>query len=109
MKNNIETSSAHTPNALLNDLHNLIAEVEKLAETGGDVAGDTLEALRARFETAHERLGEICACTKKKIAAGVHCANETIRANPYQSLAIASGVALLIGFLLGRQHRHSAD
>ncbi|EIQ00809.1 hypothetical protein OpiT1DRAFT_05365 [Opitutaceae bacterium TAV1] len=108
MKNNSETT-ARTSRELLDDLHTLVAEVEKLTgDSASEPAADTLEALRARFTAAQERLTDLCACTKKKIVAGAHCADEAIRAKPYQALAIAAGVGLFIGFLAGRRSK-SAD
>lgn len=50
-----------------------------------------------------ERLGEVYASAKKNISAGAQHTDEAIRANPYQSMAIAVGVGLLIGVLIGRR------
>ncbi len=60
-------------------------------------------ALRARFDAAHERLSELCSCAKQKVVAGAKCTDQAIRANPYQSLAIAAGVGVLVGVLVGRR------
>ncbi len=103
MKNNND-STAQTPQDLVNDLHALVAEAEKMM--GGAITehtGDALGALRTRFDAAQERLGDLYEGTRKKVVAGAKCADATIRANPYQSLAIAAGVGLLIGVLLGRR------
>ena len=102
MKN---SSSIQTPTDLLNDLHALVAEAEKMM--GDSISEHTAEAvgaLRARFETAQERLGELYSGAKKKVIAGARYSDETIRANPYQSIAIAAGVGLLVGVLLGRRN-----
>ena len=42
---------------------------------------------------------------KQRVAAGARCTDEAIRANPYQSLAIAAGVGVVVGVLLGRRNR----
>ena len=33
------------------------------------------------------------------------CTDQAIRANPYQSLAIAAGVGILVGVLIGRRSK----
>jgi len=40
---------------------------------------------------------------KKKVVAGAKYTDSTIRENPYRALAIAAGVGLLVGVLLGRR------
>lgn len=105
MKNNNEPS-AQTSNELLNDLHALVNEAEKM--TGDSLSEHStaaISALRTRFESAQERLGELYTGTKKRVVAGAKCTDEAIRANPYQSLAIAAGVGLLVGVLVGRRSK----
>jgi ElaB/YqjD/DUF883 family membrane-anchored ribosome-binding protein len=104
MKSNNDT--AQTPRELLNDLHALVAEAEKMmGDSLSEHAGEAVGALRARFDAAHERLGEVCSRAKQKVVAGAKCTDQAIRANPYQSLAIAAGAGLLIGVLLGRRSK----
>jgi ElaB/YqjD/DUF883 family membrane-anchored ribosome-binding protein len=105
MKNTSETT-AQTPKDLLNDLHALVAEAEKMmGDSLSEQTGDAVSALRARFDAAQERLGDLYAGAKKKVVAGAQYTDETIRANPYQSLAIAAGLGLLVGVLLGRRSK----
>ena len=104
MKNNHET--AQTPKDLLNDLHTLVAEAEKMmGDSVSEHTADAVGALRERFDAAQERMSEFYAGAKKKVVAGAHYTDETIRANPYQSLAVAAGVGLLVGVLLGRRSK----
>lgn len=104
MKSNNDT--AETPRELLNDLHALVAEAEKMmGDSLSEHTGEAVGALRARFDAAHERLGEVCSRAKQKVVAGAKCTDQAIRANPYQSLAIAAGAGLLIGVLLGRRSK----
>jgi ElaB/YqjD/DUF883 family membrane-anchored ribosome-binding protein len=105
MKNNKETT-AQTPKELLNDLHALVMEAEKmLSESVSEHTADAVNGLRTRFNAANERLGEFYVDARKKVAAGAKYTDEAIRANPYQSLAIAAGVGLLLGVLLGRRSK----
>jgi ElaB/YqjD/DUF883 family membrane-anchored ribosome-binding protein len=102
MKNNKQT--AHTPKELLGELQGIAGEAQtilagSLSEHSVKVFGD----LRTRFDAVHDRFAETCAETRKKIVAGARCTDETIRANPYQSLAIAAGIGLLVGVFVSRR------
>jgi len=104
MKNNKATS--HTPKELLHDLQALVVEAETmLTDSASEHSGEAVDSLRARFTDAQERFSEIYEGAKKKVVAGAKCTDETIRANPYQSIAIAAGVGLLIGVLVGRRSK----
>ncbi|HEY0947101.1 MAG TPA: hypothetical protein VGD81_17595 [Opitutaceae bacterium] len=93
-----------TAEELLNELRTLVKEAEKtLGDSIAETSDETLSALRARFVAAQERLTELYGDTKQKIIAGGRKADETIRENPYQALAIAVGVGVLLGVLLGRR------
>ncbi len=103
MKNNTE-ATAHSPEDLLNDLRALVTEAEKMMGSSvTEHSSDAVGALRARFDAAQERLGELYAGARQKVVAGAKCTDAAIRANPYQALAIAAGVGLLVGVLVGRR------
>ena len=100
MKNNDTT--AQTPKELLHDLHELVAEAEKMmGESISEHTHDAVSALRSRFDTAQERLGDLYEGARKRVVAGAKCTDAAIRANPYQSLAITAGVAVGVGLLVG--------
>ena len=102
MKNNTET--AQTPKDLLNDLHALVAEAEKMmGDSLSEHTEDAVSALRSRFDAAQERFADVYAGARKKVIAGAKYTDATIRENPYQSIAIAAGVGLIVGILLGRR------
>lgn len=95
---------AQSSKDLLDDLHTLVTEAEKvLADSNPTQAGETMNALRSRLEAAQARLGEFYATARQRAIAGAKMTDETIRANPYQSIAVAAGVGLVIGFLVGRR------
>jgi len=104
MKNNQDT--VHTPRELLSELQVLVAEAETMmADSLSEHSAAAIESLRARFFAAQERFAELYDGAKRKVVAGARCTDEAIRANPYQSLAIATGVGLLVGVLLGRRSK----
>jgi ElaB/YqjD/DUF883 family membrane-anchored ribosome-binding protein len=104
MKNN--DNAAQTPKELLNDLQTLVTEAEALiAGSATEHSADAFDSLRSRFSAAQERFTDAYTGARKKVIAGAKYTDETIRANPYQSLAIAAGVGLLIGVLAGRRSK----
>ncbi len=105
MKNS-QPEATGVSDAFLSDLRALVTEAEKLLDDseGGDTNGKGL-ALRERFEAAQERFTDLYAGAKKRAIAGGKQTDRAIRDNPYQAMAIAAGVGLLIGALLGRRSR----
>lgn len=104
MKNNQET--AQTPKDLLEDLHALVAEAEKMmGEAVSERTGDAMSALRSRYDAAQEKLGVLYQGARQRVVAGAKCTDAAIRENPYQALAIAAGVGLIAGILLGRRSK----
>jgi ElaB/YqjD/DUF883 family membrane-anchored ribosome-binding protein len=105
MKNNT-ASTAQTPKELLSELQALVAEAEKMmGDSVSEHTEDAISTLRTRFDAAQERFAEVYEGAKKRVVAGAKCTDAAIRANPYQSLAIAAGVGLLVGVLLGRRSK----
>jgi ElaB/YqjD/DUF883 family membrane-anchored ribosome-binding protein len=102
MKNS-HTAAADTPDTFLTDLRTLVTEAEKLLAQGEDTGHGS--ALRARFEAAQERFSDMYTGAKKKIIAGGKYTDRAIRENPYQSMAIAAGVGLLLGVLISRRSK----
>ena len=102
-----ETERApQTPEAVLNELRALVDEAEQmLGQSPQESCGcDTrLDALRERLEVAQERIAGAYAGAKRTIMAGAKRTDTTIRENPYQSLAVALGIGLLAGVLVGRR------
>lgn len=95
-----------TPEDVLNELRSLVNEAEKIlgqAPQDSCNCDATLDALRARLEAAQERFASLYEGTKRKVVAGARYTDEKIRDNPYQSLAIALGVGVLAGVLVGRR------
>jgi ElaB/YqjD/DUF883 family membrane-anchored ribosome-binding protein len=104
MKNNKDTT--HTPKELLGELQALVAEAETMiGDSVTEHSAEALGNLRARFGAAQERFADLYDGARKKVVAGAKYTDETIRANPYQSIAIAAGVGLLVGVLLGRRSK----
>ena len=100
MKHNTVT---HTPKELLHELKELILEAETMASDSlSEHSAEAMANLRERFNAAQERFTEVYDGAKKKVVAGAKYTDTAIRENPYQSVAIAAGVGVLIGLLISR-------
>lgn len=99
------SASTPTPQALLDDLHALVADAEALFANASaqDGEGSATDSVCTRLAGVQERLADVYAGLRSKVADGAKRADATIRSNPYQSLAIAAGVGLIVGVLLGRR------
>ncbi|MBW8781335.1 MAG: DUF883 family protein [Verrucomicrobia bacterium] len=103
MKKN-DTASTDSPEELLEQLRELVAEAEKTINEGlSEGAQDRLSNLRERLQNAREQAMEALASARNKVVAGAKQADATIRSHPYESLAVALGVGVLLGALLRRR------
>lgn len=85
---------------LAEDLRTLVSDAEALLRASTDVdtaelqerAQATLRALRTRLQGIEEQL-----------SARARDVDAYVRDNPWQAVAVAGGVALLLGLILGRR------
>ncbi len=99
------TETAETPEQLVTHLRGLLTEAEQLiGDSAGEYVGEKAAVLRERFGAAQERLQELYSATRDKVVDGAKTADKAIRAHPYESLAVALGVGVLIGALVRRNH-----
>jgi len=93
-----------TPKDMLSDLQALVVEAERML-TGSlsEHSAETFRKLRARFDAARDQFADTYAEARVKARAGAKYADECIRAKPYQSVAVAAAVGLLVGLLVRRR------
>ena len=104
MKNNKDT--AHTPKELLSELQSLVSEAETMmADSLSEHSADAISNLRERFGAAQEKFADVYEGARKKVVAGAKYTDTTIRENPYQAMAVAAGVGILVGLLIGRRSK----
>jgi ElaB/YqjD/DUF883 family membrane-anchored ribosome-binding protein len=85
---------------LADELRALVADAEALLKANLNVDGAAIHEraqagvreLRARLSGLEEQLGE-----------RAHEVDDYVRENPWQTIAVVGGVALLIGLLMGRR------
>lgn len=103
MKNN-QTTTTESPNEILDELQALVTKAEKLISSSvKSRPSEIASALQERFSDSQGQLNEFYTNAKGQIVAGAKTTHNAIRANPYQSLAIATGVGVLLGAIVGRR------
>jgi ElaB/YqjD/DUF883 family membrane-anchored ribosome-binding protein len=99
MKNRTEATSEE----MMDNLRALIAEAEEAVSNGvSTTSSKVISDLRGRLETGLEKLNDYYGGAKERVAAGARRTDETIRSHPYESLAVALAVGVLIGALIRR-------
>jgi ElaB/YqjD/DUF883 family membrane-anchored ribosome-binding protein len=86
-----------------NDLGTLAEDARALMAATADVAGEKVGEARKRLAAALENGKEIYGRVREKAVEGAKAADQTVRENPYQAIAIALGVGAVIGFLAARR------
>ena len=86
-----------------NDLGTLAEDARALLAATADVAGEKVGEARKRLAAALESGKEIYGRVREKAVEGAKAADQAVRENPYQAMAIAFGVGAFIGFLASRR------
>jgi ElaB/YqjD/DUF883 family membrane-anchored ribosome-binding protein len=98
---------ALTKEKLMQDLKLVVQDVEELLKATASQTGEKIAAARARAEEslrgAQRHLFEAGDEAAARARAGADAADEYVRDNPWQAVAIAAGVAFIIGLLVGRR------
>jgi ElaB/YqjD/DUF883 family membrane-anchored ribosome-binding protein len=115
MKSRNDTgTSAETPEQLIEHISRLMAEAEAMiAGPHTEQESGRLTSIKERLEAARAQLTDVYGRAREQITdaygrartgvvAGAKYTDETIRTHPYQSLAIALGVGVLLGALIRR-------
>jgi ElaB/YqjD/DUF883 family membrane-anchored ribosome-binding protein len=86
--------------ATSNDMSTLAEDARALMAATADVAGEKVSEARERLAAALESGKKIVGRVKEKAVDGANAADQVVRENPYQTIAIAFGVGALIGYLV---------
>jgi ElaB/YqjD/DUF883 family membrane-anchored ribosome-binding protein len=81
----------------------LLAELEQtLGESTQADAAELRADMKKRLDVARERLEAARAATRERADEAIAQADDYVRANPWQAMAIVGGVALIVGALIAR-------
>jgi len=87
----------------------LAEDAQALMAATADVAGEKVGEARKRLASALESAREMAGNVRDKAVAGAKVADQAVRENPYQAVAIAVGVGVVVGYLLGRRCSRSSE
>lgn len=90
---------------LLDDVNLVLADSEELLKAMASAGGEKAQALRGDLErklaTARERLDAIEEIALARSREAAKHADEYVHENPWQSIAAAAGLAVIVGIVVG--------
>ncbi|HEX4121986.1 MAG TPA: DUF883 domain-containing protein [Verrucomicrobiae bacterium] len=92
-----------TPDALKHDARTLAEDARALLDATSELTDQKIAEARQRLAEALESGKQTYARLTDKAMQGAQAVDQTIRSNPYQSLAIAFGIGALMGYLVSRR------
>ena len=88
---------------LVSDLKTVTRDAEELLKTVSGDRGNGANEMRMRLSSAIESAKATYHRLEEKAVAGAKATDKAIRSHPYESLGVAFGMGLLVGFLVGRK------
>ncbi len=92
---------------LVDDLRRVVDDAEALIYATSGTATEQAQAARARAEdtvrAARERLGSLQEEVSRRARDAARDADGYVRDNPWQAIAVAAGVAFVVGVIVGRR------
>lgn len=92
---------------LVEDLRAVVQDAEELLKATAGQTGEKISAVRSRAEAslraARDRLGELEHDVMERARTAAKATDELVHEKPWQSIAVAAGVAFLLGLLAGRR------
>lgn len=98
--------SPESAEALSTAFHTMIEDGEALLKATSNYSAESLavarEEFKNRLDLAKSRMRDVQSTVAEKRALATRATREYVSGHPLQSLALASGVGLIIGYLLRR-------
>lgn len=99
----IARHSRHAAEDIATELRSLMSELEDTLADGTQADAVALRAqLRKRLDVARERLNETRDAVRERAETALADADDYVRENPWQTIAIVGGIALIAGALVAR-------
>jgi ElaB/YqjD/DUF883 family membrane-anchored ribosome-binding protein len=92
-----------------NDTATLAEDARALMAATADVTGDKVAEARKRLAAALESGKELIGRVRERTVERAKAADQVVRENPYQTIAIAFGVGAIVGYLFARRCSRSGD
>jgi ElaB/YqjD/DUF883 family membrane-anchored ribosome-binding protein len=88
---------------LADDLQSLVSDAEELLRATAGVAGEKASAARDRAEESLRAVRSRLKSVERDLTGRARVVGEYVEDNPWKAIAVAGGVALVIGLLMGRK------
>jgi ElaB/YqjD/DUF883 family membrane-anchored ribosome-binding protein len=88
---------------LADDLHMLVSDAEALLRATAGNAGEKASEARERAEESLRALRGRLSSLEREVTGRARFVDGYVRENPWKAVAVAGGVALLVGLLMGRR------
>jgi ElaB/YqjD/DUF883 family membrane-anchored ribosome-binding protein len=96
-----------TTDKLVEDLHTVVRDAEELLKVTASQAGEKVQEARERAQEslrgAKERLSELEDDALERARAFANDAEAYVREKPWNAVAVAAGIGLVLGLLIGRR------
>ena len=105
MKNHMSTHNRHSASTAptspaIDELRTLILEAESALSNAGEVADEKLVEIKERLQSALDSTKSTIARWKNNVVDSGKKADQVVRTHPYESIGIALGVGLIVGYAL---------
>lgn len=94
------TANAEHTEKIMTDMKRVVRDSEELLHDSKGALGEQAEALRETLADAVARAKEACVRLQGKTKQAAKATDACIRDHPYQSMGIALGVGVLVGWLI---------
>ena len=99
----IARHSRHAAEDIASELRTLMTELENTLGDGTQADATVLRTqMRKRLDEARTRLNDTRDAMRERAEVALHSADDYIHENPWRTLAIVGGVALIAGALIAR-------
>lgn len=88
---------------LTEELRELVSDAEALLRAGTASGGEAARDARERIQVTLHELRERLAALEQQVSTRAREVDTYVRDNPWQAVAVAGGVALLLGLIMGRR------
>jgi ElaB/YqjD/DUF883 family membrane-anchored ribosome-binding protein len=96
-----------TTDKLVEDLHTVVRDAEELLKVTASQAGEKVQEARVRAEEslrgARERLSALEDDALERARAFANDTEAYVREKPWNAVAVAAGIGLVLGLLIGRR------
>lgn len=95
--------SSKTAERTIEDLKSVADDAEELLKESSGAVNENTKHARDRLMAALESAKETCKKLEAKVVEGAKATDKTIRTHPYESMFVAFGVGVLVGYLITRK------